>query len=930
MPFSSPKITYLKDYKVSDFLINHVDLIIELDTKKTRVTSRLQINANPASANKSHQLVLNGEKLDLHSICVNGTFLEPGQYQVLENTLVIDNVPDACVIELCNSINPEANTELSGLYFSKNKFSTHCEAEGFRRITYFLDRPDVMATYTTTLIADPIHCPTMISNGNLIAEGQLADGRYSITWDDPFKKPSYLFALVGGYFDCVKDVYMTRSGRSIELQFYAERGMGSRCKHAMESLKKAMLWDEVNYGRECDLDIYKVVAISDFNMGAMENKGLNIFNAKAVLASTATVTDDRFMAIDGTVAHEYFHNWTGNRVTVRDWFQLTVKEGLTTFRNQSYLEDTCTRAARAGYVKDLRTRQFSEDAGPLAHPVQPKSYITPDNFYTSTIYKKGAELFRMLETMLGVETFRKGMSLYFNRHDGQAVTIEQYIAAMEDASGKDLSQFMIWFHQAGTPEVTVSERYIPEEQTYILTLKQSTKPTPGQPDKSPLVIPVLMGLIGQDGAALPLYRGYQSEERFEELLLLTETEQEFIFKNVASQPVVSLFRNCSAPVAISFNAPEKDYQLIVMHDTDPFNRLEASQRYMLNQLERLMSCFEENRPMSLSDDFVNTMAVILKSPTTDLLLLGEMITVPSERYIADKRDLINVETVHRAREFLISELARTLQDIMLELYHKYSREAAAPSEVFDVAEAGKRRIKNQCLSYLLTLNNPDIQRLAMSQFNHELKVNMTNTLAVLKGLNQLPEAYCDFMIEQSYALWQDDSLTLDNWFSVQASAAKDTNSIKVLMLHPKFDINQPNKVNAVLGSFCDSMTAFHDSSGTGYQFLAEMIVTLDGINPKVAADQVAFLSNWRRFNSPRQELMKTSLQFILQHNITPRLFEVVSKSLSSPSSGSQITVGTATHAGVFFQPQGASQSSGVIEANVSTLGGVHNSFVNHS
>ena len=876
MTKSSAKVTYLKDYKVSDFLIEHVDLTFELDSRDTRVKTKLNISPNPASDASEKLLVLQGEKIGLHSVMLNGEVLDPGAYQLSDNDLIIKGINAPCVLELSNSINPELNTELSGLYISKNKFTTHCEAEGFRRITYFIDRPDVMATYTTTIIADNKQCPFMLSNGNLVEEGKTPDGRNFITWNDPFKKPSYLFALVAGDFDCVEDVYLTQSGRTIKLQFYVEKGLGERCHHAIESLKEAMLWDEVNYGRECDLDVYKVVAIDDFNMGAMENKGLNIFNTKAILALPSRVTDDRLVGIKGTVAHEYFHNWTGNRVTVRDWFQLTIKEGLTTFRNQSFITELCSRALRALYVNDLRSRQFPEDAGPLAHPVQPKSYIVPDNFYTSTIYKKGAELFQMLATLLGTEIFRMGMDLYFNRHDGEAVTIEHFLTAMHDVSNRDLSQFALWFHQVGTPEIEVEEHYIPEEQTYILTLKQSTKPTPNQPDKNPLVIPVRMGLISEEGTVIPLY--LNSEEACsEQILMLTQPEERFEFRRVPSKPIVSLFRNFSAPVKINHLIAEEHYGILAKSDVDPFNRLEASQRYIVNQLEQVIKQVREGRVLSLSEQFIKTLDSIINSSETDLWLLADMLTIPSAHYLVDKLEHIDIEAMYLAREFLINEVAHQLQSSLMARYQ--SSNCSSQSSHFDIKEAGMRRLKNQCLSYLLHLKNPEVRQLAMKQFQDELAVNMTNTMAVLKGLNLLEKNDRELVLSQSLELWQDDSLAMDNWFSVQASSATTIDAIKTLMAHPKFDIKQPNKVTSVVGSFCENISIYHDGSGAGYQFLKEIILQLDKINPKVASDQVKYLANWRRFDPKRQENMKEALQTMLQHPISKRLLEMVEKSL---------------------------------------------------
>ncbi len=882
---TTPKVTYLKDYKVSDFLIEHVELTVELDVTQTLVTSKLKIKKNPEAENPSHDLVLNGEVLELRSVKLNGHTLDATQFEVAEDGLCIHNVPNEGVIEIQNTINPSTNTALRGLYVSNNTFATHNEAQGFRRITYYLDRPDVMATYTTTIIADPAMCPVMLSNGNLKEEVMLEDGRRSICWDDPIKKPSYLFALVAGNLSFIEDDFVTMSGRKVNLRIYAKENQIERCHHAMQSLKNAMKWDEENYGRECDLDSYKVVGIDDFNAGAMENKGLNIFNSVALFATPATATDDRFMRIQGTVAHEYFHNWTGDRVTVRDWFQLSLKEGLTSNRDQSYSEAMFSKAARANAVRDVRSRQFPEDAGPLAHPVQPQSYITPDNFYTATIYRKGAEIYGMLHTRLGAQAYRKAMDLYFSRYDGQAVTIDQFVATLAESSQLDLSQFMLWFQQAGTPDVVVTPEYFAEKREYVLRFKQSCQPTPGQPEKKPLPIPVSMGLLDEKGRCLPLYINGAEAAESDAVLMLTEAEQEFRFSNIDSCPVPSLFRNFSAPVKWQFNYDNEALQLLMEYDTDPFNRLEASQRYIMNHLRELIVAADNKQPLVLPRRFIDCFYKLLSSDSEDKWLLAEMLTIPSVSYIADQVEKINIDAIHEARKFMLCEVAEKLKNEFRQTYHACSQQESKLAFVgdahqpFDPKQAASRRLKNLCLGYLMALHQEDIQQLAFAVFEASLKTNLTNTMAVFRHLNALDGKQRQSVIEQYFEAWQNESLVLMEWFATLAASAENSDVMQTLLAHPRLDIKNPNMVNAVIRGFCENVQCYHALNGEGYRLLAETILKLDAINPKMSTSQIVYLTNWRRFDDVRKEAMRAALQSLLQHAISNDLFELVSKCL---------------------------------------------------
>lgn len=873
MENSTPKPTYLRDYKVPDYLIETVDLEFTLDEDFTLVKSRLRVCVNSVVHYPDKNLNLQGEMLELISVTLDDNKLHDTHYKATTNTLTIFQVPSRFTLEIHTRIKPQENTALSGLYKSRGNFCTQCEAEGFRRITYFLDRPDVMARYTTKIIANKEKYPVLLSNGNLTASGNLTQGNHWVKWEDPFKKPCYLFALVAGNLECVEDSYMTSSGKRITLRIYVEKGNSDKCAHAMYSLKKAMRWDEEKFGREYDLNIYMIVAVSDFNMGAMENKGLNIFNTQYILAKPETATDMDYIYVESVIAHEYFHNWTGNRITCRDWFQLSLKEGLTIFRDQSFTEDRISKAvARINDVNDLRNTQFPEDAGPLAHPVRPESYIEISNFYTATVYNKGAEVIRMMQTLLGEKLFLKGMNLYFARHDGQAVTIEEFVKAMEDAAKINLIQFRLWYSQAGTPLLEVRDHYHAKHKLYTLTIKQTCPATPGQPEKKPFHIPIKVGLLDESG-----------QEIAHDLLQLKQAEQSFIFKNISAHPIPSLLRHFSAPVKVHYIYSTAKLRVLFEHDTDSFNRWEAGQQYTINLILRLIKSFCAKKPLIVSPNYIKALENVLLTSQKDKLLLAEMLTLPSENYLAEQMPVVNVEAIHSIREFVLTQIAKQLKSIFLELYH-HNHHSKSKSE-FDIQEIGMRQLKNLCLHYLMQLDDPDIQQnIAMHQFEEALSHNMTNTLAALRCLVNTECTQRKIALNAFYKKWHHDPLVVNKWFALQATSKLPNTlaQVKELTQHAAFDIKNPNNVYALIGAFCQrNIVRFHVISGEGYEFLAEHVLRLNKLNPQIAARMVRPLIDWRRFDADRQQLMRQQLKRIAEErNLSTDVYELVNKSLS--------------------------------------------------
>jgi aminopeptidase N len=871
---NSPTI-YLKDYTVPPYLIDKVDLDVELGEETTTIKSHLYVTANAASDNVPPDLELMGNSLKLKSVHLNGNLLNKDQYKVNAEALTIHAVPSDFELMIETEIKPQENTTLTGLYKSSGNFCTQCEAEGFRRITYFLDRPDVMCRFTTKITADEKLYPLLLSNGNPVESGKLPKGKHWVKWEDPFKKPSYLFALVAGNLECVEDFFITLSGRRIALRIYVEQGNSDKCLHAMEAVKKAMHWDEVNYGREYDLDIYMIVAVSDFNMGAMENKGLNIFNTKYILAKPDTATDEDFIHVESVIAHEYFHNWTGNRITCRDWFQLSLKEGLTIFRDQSFTADTTSRTvARIADVNALRTQQFPEDNGPLAHPVRPDSYIEINNFYTSTIYNKGAEVIRMMKSILGDKLFRLGMDLYFTRHDGQAVTIDDFVKAMEDASNIDLHQFRLWYSQAGTPVLTVTDYYDPAKKTYSVSFKQLCPPTPGQPEKKPFHIPIKMGLLDAAGKVIAIDR---------ELVNIKDVNDSIEFQNIPSKPIPSLLRGFSAPVKLQYAYDDKALQTLFQHDTDTFNRWEAGQQYALNVLMRLVADCQKGEKRVAPTEFIAAFTHVLRTQHDDKLLLAEMLTLPSEKYLSQQMQVIDVDAIHTAREFLLLETAQRNRDLLLETY-RANDDTGQPYE-FSMQALGRRRLKNLCLFYLMLLPDAVLhEELGWKQFITSLTQNMTDTIGALRCLVNVGGDLGARALDTFYDAWKNDALVLDKWFSIQAlSKQPDTlKNVTKLLKHPNFDLKNPNKVYSLVGAFASqNLFHFHAADGKGYEFLADVVQKLDVLNPQGAARILQPLTGWKRFDKKRQKLMSKQLETIFQNKKTSKdVYELVSKSLT--------------------------------------------------
>ncbi len=878
---ANPQAIYLKNYQAPDFLIETVVLNISLDEQQTKVIARLSLVRNPASQSPETVLTLNGENLTLTKIVLNDeAVLTESDYQLTAETLTVFTVPQhrPFTLTIENDINPLANTALEGLYLSSGMLCTQCEAEGFRKITYFLDRPDVMAKFTTTLVGDKDRYPVLLSNGNLIAQGNGENNKHWVTWEDPFRKPCYLFALVAGQLQSLEDSFTTLSGRKVGLRIYVEQHDIDKCGHAMQALKNAMAWDEQVYGREYDLDLYMIVAVSHFNMGAMENKGLNIFNTKFVLARPDTATDADYEHIEGVIGHEYFHNWTGNRITCRDWFQLSLKEGFTVFRDQEFTGDRTSKAVkRIEDVNMLRTRQFAEDAGPMAHPIRPDSYIEINNFYTLTVYEKGAEVVRMLHTILGAKDFRKGCDLYFERHDGQAVTCDDFVSAMEAANGKDLSQFRLWYSQAGTPMVQVEENYDHDKQTLTLNIKQSCPPTPGQQSKTPMMIPITLGFI--DNGGKPVACKLENHEPCNETtLLLTGAEQRFVFNGLSEKPVVSILRNFSAPVKLVMDRSLEELAFLLSYDNDTFNRWEAGQQLAGQVIAELIADVQHNRTLDLDPIILTAFKKVLAQPWDDLSYFSLLLSLPSEIYLAEQMPVIDPEAVHKAREFVVSTLASRLQPELESLYQENHRDESGQ---FDTLAIGRRRIKNISLSYLSRLENERIQQWAEAQFH--TANNMTDQVAALADIVNYKHPAQTECLATFYQKWQSEALVIDKWFAIQsASPASGTfANVVALTAHPAFDLANPNRVRAVIGSFSQgNPVRFHANNGQGYEFLAEQVIALNSLNPQVASRMLGPLSSWRRFDEERQNLMKTQLEHIMNSpNISRDVFEVASKSL---------------------------------------------------
>ena len=884
---AAPKPTLLAEYRAPDFVIDRVELDFALGEDETLVRSRLAVRRNPAAGTPNAPLRLDGEELELRSIALDGAALPAARYRVEPNgDLTIVAPPDApFTLDIHVAIKPQLNTALSGLYTSGGNFCTQCEAEGFRRITWFIDRPDVSARYRVRIEADKACYPVLLSNGNPGERGELPGGRHFAVWDDPHPKPSYLFALVAGDLVAHRDAFTTRAGRHVPLAIWVRRGDEDKCAHAMASLKASMKWDEDTYGLEYDLDVFNIVAVSDFNMGAMENKGLNIFNTRYVLAKPDTATDADYEGIESVIAHEYFHNWTGDRVTCRDWFQLSLKEGLTVFRDQQFSADMGSGAVcRIGDIRALRAAQFPEDAGPLAHPVQPQSYLRIDNFYTATVYNKGAELIRMMHTLLGQDAFRRGMDLYIRRHDNAAATIPDFVAAMQDASGIDLGEFARWYHQAGTPQVTVEDRYDPATKTYDLTVSQETPPTPGQADKQPLAIPILMGLIGPNGDELPTRLDGEAAARpGTRLLVCGAVRQTFRFLDVPAPPVPSLLRGFSAPVKLQ-GVPLDRLKFLAIHDGDPVARWDAGQRaatqVLLERIAQWRARQGTSNPLPpLDPDLVAAMRHTLTDADRDRAFAAEALSLPGEATLADEMAVVDVEAIHAVRQAARRDIAAALSDAFGETYRKLADPGAYKT---DGASIGRRALRNQCLAYLAAGDPPAGARLAKAQF--DAQQSMTDVLAALAVLSDIDAPERAAALDAFYRRWQDDPLVVDKWFGLQARSALPgtISAVKALTRHPAFTRANPNRLRALVGTFAQAnQLHFHDPSGAGYEFLADEVLTLDPDNPQVAARMVQPLGQWRRFDAARQALMRAQLQRIHDRpGLSTNTFEMVSKSLA--------------------------------------------------
>ncbi|MBB3118006.1 aminopeptidase N [Massilia violacea] len=904
-------------------MVETVELGFDLDPARTIVANRVTLRHNPDS--KSRDLVLHGEEIELVALRMNGTLLAPGQYLLGANTLTIRKAPLNVVLEIETLCAPDQNTTLSGLYVSNGSFYTQCEAEGFRRITYFPDRPDVMAKYTVMLRANKEQFPVLLSNGNLVEEGELGDGRHYAKWEDPFKKPSYLFALVAARLVCQEERYTLQSGREVLLQVWVEEGNLDKTDYAMQSLKNSIRWDEERWNLELDLDRFMIVAVSDFNMGAMENKGLNIFNTKYVLANPRVATDIDYAGIEAVVGHEYFHNWTGNRVTCRDWFQLSLKEGLTVFRDQEFSADmigtdTGRAVTRIDQVRTLRQAQFPEDAGPMAHPVRPDSFVEINNFYTVTVYEKGAEVVRMYQTLLGRDGFRKGMDLYFQRHDGQAVQCDDFRAAMADANGRDLKQFERWYSQAGTPVVTARTRYDAAAHAYEITLSQRCPATPGQADKLPFHIPVAVGLLDAHGKDLPLTleapssrarvhhgvrpqsdtssTGNTSRVRVRTgsdptvggtadptdsavttlVLELTEAEQTFRFTGVKEAPTPSILRDFSAPVVLECDYSDDQLLHLFKFDSDPVNRWEAGQRLALERLLKLVPAAAAGQRLELDDTFIAAQRAVLTDTALDAAFREQALILPSETVIAEHMEVVDPQAIHTARQFMRRTLGTVLRNELLAVYAANQTPGAYSP---DAASAGKRALKNLALSYLMVAPDQTALRLAQQQF--DAAGNMTDRAAALSALIH-SGADAGKYLDRFYQDFLNEALVVDKWFGMQATAPHaDVAAVRELMKHPAFTLKNPNRARSLIFSFCNgNPSQFHAADGSAYDFWAEHVIKLDALNPQVAARLARSMDRWRRYAPELQVHMRRALEQVAGTSpLSNDVMEVVSKALAN-------------------------------------------------
>jgi aminopeptidase N len=890
---ATPQPINLKDYTPPAFLISTVDLEVDIRDGLATVHATLKVARNLAPGAPGGPLVLDGRNLEPVSVAIDKRALAATEYSVDSTHLTIAQVPDAFTIETVVRFDPWKNTLLEGLYATKAGLVTQCEAEGFRHITYFIDRPDVMATYAITICADKARFPRLLANGNLVAQGEGEPegwfmkgeaGRHWARWEDPFPKPSYLFAMVAADLDLLEDHYTTRSGKKALLQIYVERGKLDQTGFAMRSLKSCMQWDEEVFGLELDLERFMIVAVSDFNGGAMENKGLNIFNTKYILARSDTATDFDYFSVDKVVAHEYFHNWTGNRVTCRDWFQLSLKEGLTVYRDQEYSGDEYSRpVCRIQEVRALRDRQYPEDAGPMAHAVRPDSYVEINNFYTATVYDKGAEVVRMYATILGKEGFRKGMDLYFQRHDGQAVTCDDFRAAMANANGADLAQFARWYSQAGTPVVETRGEYDARKQTYTLHVKQSCPPTAGQPEKLPFVIPLAVGLVDLDGRDMPLaldesavFRG--AKQTTSAVLAVTEAEQAFVFRDVAEHPVPSLLRGFSAPIQLKHEYSDSELTHLMAYDSDAFNRWEAGQtlitRVLLAGVERLRA----GREMEIPQAFTEAVGRLLSDGSRDPAFAAECLQLPAENYLAECMAVADPDAIHGARLKFMRDIATKYRTRFEGAFRHFS--VPGPYSP-DAAAAGRRALRNTALAYVSTIDDATSRALAFLEYRRA--ENMTDAMAALTCLANCVGAERERALTMFYEKWKDEALVIDKWFRVQATSylPGTLERVKNLTTHPAFDIKNPNRARALLHAFAmDNPLHFHAADGSGYRWVAEQLVALDRLNPQVAARLARTFDRWKKYDAGRQAHARKALESVRDTaGLSGNVAEVVGRAL---------------------------------------------------
>lgn len=873
----SPTIHHLSDYAPPAFNIESVYLEFELHPSNTKVTNTMQMQC----VQPGQPLVLEGEQLDLKQVLVDGEDVTAACL-LTDESLTLHVSQPQFELRIVTQIAPQSNTSLEGLYRTSGNYCTQCEAEGFRKITFFLDRPDVLSFFTTKIVADKHENAVLLSNGNLIEAGELPDDRHYAIWEDPYRKPSYLFALVAGNLKHIEDHYITADGRKVALRIYVEPQNLDKCQHAMDSLKRSMKWDEERFGLIYDLDIYMIVAVDDFNMGAMENKGLNVFNSKFVLAKPDTATDVDYEGIEAVIGHEYFHNWTGNRVTCRDWFQLTLKEGLTVFRDQEFTADMLSPAVkRIEDVKRLRNNQFPEDSGPMAHPIQPQSYIEMNNFYTMTVYEKGAEVVRLYHTLLGEAGFQKGMKLYFERHDGQAVTVEDFRNAMADANQVDLSQMHHWYIQSGTPTLEINGHFDPVAQTYTLHCHQFL------PDQStafqPLLIPIKIGLLSKQGKELTLKvaestQAVMNAEMTEALLWMREASQSFVFENVPENPTPSLLRGFSAPVHLRYDYSDQDLSLLSQADSDSFVRWESFQTLALNEIKRNIHRHEKAQPLEVSPALIDAFGSVLLDPEADLALIALTISMPDLTYIGEQFEVVNVDAVYEVQRWLRAQLASIYQAELLAVYRKL---ASAQTEYrYHKTDIAQRMLKNVCLRYLMLLES----QFELGQQQFQAQQNMTDVLAALEAIAHTDHAEREGCLQAFYERWQHDPLVLDKWFALQSGShhIHALEHVQALVQHKDFKYENPNRVRSVLGVFGRvNLLGFHRADGKGYEFLANQVIKLDGINPQVAARIVAPFTHWQRYDLPRQESMKSALQKILSvDSLSKDVYEIVTKSLA--------------------------------------------------